>query len=185
MCVYMNVYIYIYIYIYGCLSVATPFIGTYFGRPCLSVHGSGWVCPGSVGSRSRLSDMNSGKPVFFQALTLIGGARLMAWRLRRTFLEKCQRSPRHFLEPPGMSGLWPCTLSLLKKALCHTCPVGGTNDKYRCVWAYVCVCAYGDWPASLNEWFLLFWMEFILYMYDSKCMIFAFCGGKLAYLGGE
>ena len=36
--------------------------GTHFGRSCFSVHGSGWVCPGSGGSRSRPSDMDSGKP---------------------------------------------------------------------------------------------------------------------------
>ena len=32
---------------------------------------------------------------------------------------------------PGASGLRPCTRTHLKKALCHTRPVGGTVDKYR------------------------------------------------------
>ena len=36
-----------------------------------------------------------------------------------------------FLELPGVSGLQPCAQAYLKKALCHTCPAGGTVDKYR------------------------------------------------------
>ena len=37
------------------------------------------------------------------------------------------------LEMPGASGLRPCTQTHLKKVLCHTRPVGGTTDKYRCI----------------------------------------------------
>ena len=33
--------------------LSTPFIGTHFNRPCLSVHRSGRVCPGSSASQLR------------------------------------------------------------------------------------------------------------------------------------
>ena len=36
-----------------------------------------------------------------------------------------------FLELPGVCGLRPSAWTHLKKALCHNCPVGGTEDKYR------------------------------------------------------
>ena len=39
-------------------------VGTLIGRPSWSVYGSGRVCPGSAGSRSRPSDIDSGKPAF-------------------------------------------------------------------------------------------------------------------------
>ena len=35
-----------------------------------------------------------------------------------------------FLEMPGACGLRPCAWPHPKKALCHTRPVGGTDDKY-------------------------------------------------------
>ena len=86
--------------------------GTRFSRPCWWLHGSGWVCPGSAGSRSRPSDMNSGKLVFMsgapklassnlsgscsQALTLLGESRFIDWFLRRPFLGECQRGPKDF-----------------------------------------------------------------------------------------
>ena len=39
--------------------------------------------------------------------------------------------PEAFLEPLGMSGLWPCAHIYQKRASCHNCPVGGAYDKYR------------------------------------------------------
>ena len=41
-----------------------------------------------------------------QALTLLWRTKFIAWKC--TFLGKCQRGPRHFLGPPGMSGLRQC-----------------------------------------------------------------------------
>ena len=67
-----------------------------------------------------------------QALTLLGGIRFIAWRLRRHCLEECRRGSRHFGECPVACGLRPCAQTHLKKTLCHTRPVGGTADKYCC-----------------------------------------------------
>ena len=38
--------------------------------------------------------------------------------------------PETFLKPSDACGLRPCARTHLKKALCHTCPVGGTVNKY-------------------------------------------------------
>ena len=79
------------------------------GRP---VHRFGCVSPASAGSRSRSSDMDTGKPAFMsgtarpasstlrgpssQVLTLLGGARIITLRLRHLILGECQRGRRHF-----------------------------------------------------------------------------------------
>ena len=65
-----------------------------------------------------------------QALTLLGGAKFIAWRLRRLFLRECQRNPMHFWRYQACLGydLRPDTS---KKVWYHSRPVGGTNDKYR------------------------------------------------------
>ena len=52
-------------------------------------HGSGRVCLVSGHTSSLWGPLP-------QALTLLGGVRFITWRLRRLFLEECQRSPRHF-----------------------------------------------------------------------------------------
>ena len=103
--------------------VATPLIRTDFNWPCSSVHGSGWMCPGSSGSRSRcaLTDI-------LEALTLLGRVWFMAWCLRRPFLGECQRGPRHFWRRVWATALRPVPP---KKALYHTRPLSGTYDKYR------------------------------------------------------
>ena len=96
---------------------------TRFGRLCWSVHGSGPVYPDSFGSRPRSSDEDSGWPAFRsgaprpalsglrrpspQALTLLGGATFIAWRLRRSFLEECWRGPRHFWSHRACLGFGP------------------------------------------------------------------------------
>ena len=46
------------------------------------------------------------------------------------FFKGMLKEPEVFLELPGVSGLRPCARTHIKKALCHTLPVGGTNDKY-------------------------------------------------------
>ena len=104
----------------------------HFGRSCWSVHGSDRVCPGSAGSRSRQSDMVSGRPAFMlgslrsassslrgqsaQALSLLRGARFIAWYQRHPFFGDVDES-RDIFEPT-------------KKALCHTRLVRWTYDKY-------------------------------------------------------
>ena len=39
--------------------------------------------------------------------------------------------PEEILESPGVSGLWPCAWTHLKKAWCHTRPVGRMYDEYQ------------------------------------------------------
>ena len=56
------------------------------------------VCPGSSGSRSRcaLTGIHEPQGAVSQALTLLGGARFIAWCLRPPFLGKYWRDSRHF-----------------------------------------------------------------------------------------
>ena len=98
----------------------------------LPVPRSGRVCPGSRGNRSRftLTGIHQHQGAVPQALTQIRRARFIVWRLRRPFLGECQRVSRHFGNARHV-----CATALRpespKKALCHTCLVGGTEDKYR------------------------------------------------------
>ena len=97
----------------GCNThVVTLLIGTHFGWLCLLVHGSGQVCLGSSGRQLRPFDMDSRKLAFMsgmqrpassslrrlslQVLTLLGGAKFIAWRLRWPFLGECRQDSRHF-----------------------------------------------------------------------------------------
>ena len=48
--------------------------------------------------------------------------------------------PEAFLEPPGASGLRSCAQTHIKKALCHTCPIDGTVNKYRAISAILQNC---------------------------------------------
>ena len=105
---------------------------THFDRACWSVYRSGRVCPGSGGSQLRPFDMDSCKPAFMsctprpassslrrpslQALTLLGGARFIAWR---PFLGKCQWSPRHFWSHQACLG-YSSALDPPKKSPCAT-----------------------------------------------------------------
>ena len=86
--------------------------GTRFGRLCWSVHGSGQVCPDSVGCQSKSPDMDSSRPAFLsgaprpvssslrgpspQVLTLFVGARFITRRLKHPILGECWRGPRNF-----------------------------------------------------------------------------------------
>ena len=92
-----------------------------------------------------------------QALTLLGGARFIVWRLRRPSFGECRRGLRHFWECWACLGYVLVLGPTLKKALCHTRPVGWTEEKYRrvesrvyavseCRWAgtHLCVARYTD-----------------------------------------
>ena len=68
-----------------------------------------------------------------QVLTLMGGVRFIAWRLRYPFLGECRRGLRHFGECWMHLGSGPVPGPTLKKALCHTCPFGGAVHKYRLI----------------------------------------------------
>ena len=52
-----------------------------------------------------------------QDLTLLGGVRFITWHLRHPLFRRMPTQPKAFLEPLGMTGLWPCTRSHLKKGL--------------------------------------------------------------------
>ena len=89
------------------------------------------MCPCSGGTRSRLSDIDSGKLVFMsgsprptssslrdpllQALTLLGGAMFSAWRLRRPFLGECRWVPRYFWRCWACLGYGPALGPTLKR----------------------------------------------------------------------
>ena len=61
----------------------------------------------------------------------LGGTRFIAWRLRRPFVWECRRGSRHFWECQACLGYSPAPEPTKKKSeLCHTHPVGGTEDKY-------------------------------------------------------
>ena len=98
--------------------------GTHSSRPCYLIRRSARACLGSGGSRSQPSDRDSGKPAFMsdalrpeliepqgvvlQVLTLSGGVRVIAWRLRRLFLGECRQGSKQFLEPTGVCRLLSC-----------------------------------------------------------------------------
>ena len=92
-------------------------------QPLCQQHRSGWVCL-ITGHTLSLRGPSS------QALTLFGGVRFIAWRLRHPFLGECQWGPRHFGDCQACLGYGPAAGPTLKKALRHTHPVGGTADKY-------------------------------------------------------
>ena len=66
-----------------------------------------------------------------QDLTLLVGARFIAWHLRYPFFRWMPTGLEGFLELLGVSVLLNCARTYLNKPLCHIRPVGGTNDKYR------------------------------------------------------
>ena len=101
-----------------------PVEETHFGRPWCQRHRSGRVC-------LVIGHTSSPRGPSFQTLTLPGGVRFIVWRLRRLFTEECRRGPRHFLEYRTRLGYVAAPGLTLKKTLCHTCPDGGMEDKYR------------------------------------------------------
>ena len=54
-----------------------------------------------------------------QALTLLGGVSLIAWRPRRSFLVECRRDPRHLWSLWVLQGYGPAPGPTLKEALCN------------------------------------------------------------------
>ena len=97
----------------------------------LSVRRYGRVCPGSNGSRSRstLTGIFEPQGVVTQALTLLGGARFIAGRLKCLFLCECWRDLRHFWSSQACLCYGLAPRAHLKRP-CATL-VGGTCDKYR------------------------------------------------------
>ena len=69
---------------------------------------------------------------FPQVLTLLGGVRFIAWRLRCSFWGECWWGPRHFWSSWLRLGHGPAPT--LKKALCCACPDGRMEDKYSLVY---------------------------------------------------
>ena len=69
---------------------------------------------------------SGGRP---QALTLFGGVGFIARRLRGPFLGECRRGLRHFWKCRARVGYASAPEPTLKNALCHTRPLGGTEDK--------------------------------------------------------
>ena len=64
-------------------------------------------------SRGRLhSSLRGPSP---HALILLGGARFIAWHLKRSFLGECRRVPRHFLSHRACLGYYPAPGPTLKK----------------------------------------------------------------------
>ena len=61
--------------------------------------------------------------------------------------------PEAFLEPLEKSELRPCAWIHRKKALCHTCPVGGMHDKYRQIPNFLPV----EWSVCTSFWEFLGW----------------------------
>ena len=102
---------------------------SHFDRPCSSLHGSGRVCSGSAGSRSRcaLTGILVLQRSVPQALNPLVGARFIAWGLRHPFLGECWV----IFEANWRVCATVLRLDPRKKALCHTHLVGGTYDKYR------------------------------------------------------
>ena len=88
----------------------------------LDIHGSGRVCPGVGGSRSRcaLTGILEPQEIVLPGSNLLGGAGFIAWRVKHPSLGECRRrSPKHF----GAAGrVWATALRLdpPKKRPCAT-----------------------------------------------------------------
>ena len=66
-----------------------------------------------------------------RTLICFGRARFIVWRLRRPIFREIPTGPKAFLEPPGISGLWPCARFPTLKRSCATIYLGGILNKYR------------------------------------------------------
>ena len=98
-----NTYIYIHIYIYIYIERETVYPSKDFRKFHAENISLNLKCP------------------THQALTLLGGARFITWHLRHLLLGKSQWCLRNFLCSPGMSGLWPCAWTHLKKGFVSHC----------------------------------------------------------------
>ena len=106
---------------------------SHFDQPYLDEHGSGQVCPGYDGSRSRytLTSILEPQGVFLHALTLLGCGWVNRLASEASLLKGMPTEPEAFLKLPDASGPRPCYRNHLKKAMCHTRPSGTTFVKYR------------------------------------------------------
>ena len=95
-----------------------PVDGSHFGCPWYPGQGYGLVC-------HVIRTYRELQGAVLQDLTLIGGVRFIAWRLRRPILGEC-RGAR------GIFGATECAQTHLQKAFCHTHLLGGIEDKYHC-----------------------------------------------------
>ena len=86
--------------------------------------------PSSRISRVRLTHYSSFREPFHQALTLLGGVRIIAWCMRRLFLKECQWRPKHFCDRQAYLGYGSTPGPSKISPLCHTCSFGGAYDKY-------------------------------------------------------
>ena len=110
---------------YALLS-GTCWTGTHFDRPRWSVHGSGRVCPGSSGSRSRSALIG-----ILKLLEAVLPGSNPPWRglglspLFRRMVTEAEA----FLELPGVSWLRPCARTHLRKTCAtRTRLVGRTTN---------------------------------------------------------
>ena len=69
-----------------------------------------------------------------QTLTHLGGAKYIAWRLRRPFLGKCRRSPRYSCAHQAFLGYSPVSRPTQNSVLCQTHLFGWVRNK--CIYIY-------------------------------------------------
>ena len=85
-----------------------PVDGSHFGRPWCQRHGSGRMC---LVFWTYLEPQGA----VSLALTLLGGVRFIAWRLRHHLLGECRRGPSHFWECRTRLGYGPAPRPTLKR----------------------------------------------------------------------
>ena len=115
------------------------------------------ICLGCSGSWSRyaLTGILEPQKAVPQVLTLLGGARFIAWRLKRPFLRDCRRSPRYIWSLRACIGYGPSPRPT-KNALCYTRPIRGINLKcrfYKLINIRIDYTSFGYtafWPISIS-----------------------------------
>ena len=85
------------------------------------------LVPVAVGRGAPWPTSSSLRGPFPKALNNLWGTSFIAWHL---FLGECWRGPRHFWSHWACLGYSLAPRPILKKALCHTRPVGGVYNKY-------------------------------------------------------
>ena len=126
--------------------------------------GSGGLCSGCR-SRSTLTSILEPQETVSQALTLLGVARFIAWRLKRPFLGECRRSSRHFWSRQACLGYSP-TPRPTQKTLRHSRPFGGMCGKHRLP------PSRRTWQFSDGHFYLLYEYFYFVYMFYSSIHLF-------------